>query len=175
LESVHLVYRLPSFGYGKEVLRARYKLYLSDAAIAPSILMKAKTILEDSKALGTCVETAIMAHLMNHSQMYQIRLSYWRNSKEKEVDFVLEREGEILPFEVKYQSQSPQSRDVLGLLDLCNQKSSVKVGYVITKNPQDSGPLECNTPGCAKSIMRIPAALFCYWLGESVLLERNIL
>lgn len=27
LEATHLIYRLPPFGYGKEVLRARYKVY----------------------------------------------------------------------------------------------------------------------------------------------------
>ena len=38
LESTHLIHRLPPFGYGKEVLCARYKVYLADAAIAPSVM-----------------------------------------------------------------------------------------------------------------------------------------
>ncbi len=44
LEATHLIYRLPPFGYGKEVLRARYKVYLADAAIAPAVLMKVPRI-----------------------------------------------------------------------------------------------------------------------------------
>ncbi len=49
-ESTYLIYRLPAFGYGKEVLRARNKLYLGDPAIAPAVLMKGKKILEDAQA-----------------------------------------------------------------------------------------------------------------------------
>ena len=33
LEATHLIYRLPPHGYGKDVLRARFKIYLADAAI----------------------------------------------------------------------------------------------------------------------------------------------
>jgi predicted AAA+ superfamily ATPase len=40
LEATHLIYRLRPFSYGKEVSRARYKIYLADAAIAPAVLMK---------------------------------------------------------------------------------------------------------------------------------------
>ncbi len=79
---------------------------------------------------------------------------------------------ELIPFEVKYQSQSVQSRDVAGLIDLCCQKSSIQYGYVLTKTPQDIGPLEETLP---KKYMRIPASLFCYWLGASEFLQKNIL
>ena len=34
LEASHLLYKLPQYGNGKEILRARYKLYLADPAIA---------------------------------------------------------------------------------------------------------------------------------------------
>lgn len=33
LEATHRIYRLPPFGYGKDVLRARFKIYLADTAI----------------------------------------------------------------------------------------------------------------------------------------------
>ena len=36
LQATHLIYRLAPFGYGKDVLRARFKIYLADAAIAPA-------------------------------------------------------------------------------------------------------------------------------------------
>ena len=52
LESTHLIYRLPPHGYGKEILRARYKVYLADAAIAPSVLLKGKAMIEDAAALS---------------------------------------------------------------------------------------------------------------------------
>lgn len=172
-ESAHLVFRLPPFGYGKEVLRARFKYYLADAAIAPAILMKGKTVIEDAHALGVCVETAIMAHLSSHSNINQARFSYWRSSKEKEVDLVIELGGQILPFEVKYQSQSVERDNISGLIDLCRDKPSINYGYVLTKLPSDAGPImekNDSTP-----IMRIPASLFCYWLGESEIHQNSIL
>lgn len=172
-ESAHLVFRLPPFGYGKEVLRARFKYYLADAAIAPAILMKGKTIIEDAHALGICVETAIMAHLSAHSNTNQARFSYWRSSKEKEVDLVIEIEGQILPFEVKYQSQPVERDTISGLIELCREKSSIQRGYVLTKLPRDIGPL-MHKNGMAP-LMRIPASIFCYWLGESEIRQKSIL
>ena len=174
-EATHLLCRLPPFGYGKEVLRARYKLYLADAAIAPAILMKGKTILEDAKALGTCVETAVFAHLSAHSHTNSIRFSYWRNSKEKEVDLIVETAAGLIPFEVKYQSQAVGLRDIPGLLDLCEQKPSISHGYILTKMPQDIGPLLQKNSNLSAKLVRIPAPIFCYWLGESEILQKSLL
>ncbi|HEY4254937.1 MAG TPA: ATP-binding protein [Chlamydiales bacterium] len=172
-ESTHLIHKLSPFGYGKEVLRGKNKLYLGDPAIAPAVLMKGKSILEDMKALGQCVETAIVGHLWSHCASNQARFSYWRNQKEKEVDLIVEMGEVMIPFEVKYQSQTVQARDIPGLIDLCSQKSSVLHGYVITKDPQDIGPLQDKS--LQKPIMRIPASLFCYWLGASEFAQKNIL
>ena len=69
----------------------RFKYYLADAAIGPAILMKGKTVLEDAHALSTCVETTVMAHLSVHSNINQAQFSYWRNSREKEVDMIVEQ------------------------------------------------------------------------------------
>lgn len=173
-ESVHLVFRLPPFGYGKEVLRARFKYYLADAAIAPAILMKGKTVIEDAHALSTCVETTVMAHLSSHSHINQARFSYWRSQKEKEVDLIIELEGKILPFEIKYQSQPVQRDAVSSLIDLCREKVSIENGYVLTKLPSDIGPL-MNKNDDSTPLMRIPASIFCYWLGESEIHQRSIL
>jgi uncharacterized protein len=168
-ESTHLLYRLPPFGYGKEVLRARYKLYLADAAISSAILMKGKTILEHADALGRCVETCVFAHLSSHSSLGEARFSYWQNIKTKEVDLIVEIGERFYPFEVKYQSQFVHENDILALIEFC-QKKSILSGYVLTKEPQDIGPLKGY-----EHIMRIPAALFCYWLGKAELSQTNLL
>lgn len=164
-ESTYLIYKIAPFGYGKEVLRGKNKLYLRDPAIAPAVLMKGKSILEDPRALSQCVETAIIGHLWAHSASRQARFSYWRNSKDKEVDFIVEIENGIVPFEVKYQSQLLRPRDVPGLIDFCTQKGHIDRAFVLTKAPQDIGPLEEKPAGV--KYMKIPASLFCYWLGES--------
>lgn len=172
-ESTYLIYKLPPYGYGKEVLRGKNKLYLGDPAIAPAVLMKGKTILEDSDALGKSVETAIIGHLWSHCAFNQARFSYWRNKKEKEVDLIVETGDIIIPFEVKYQSQKVQARDVPALIDLCNQKISIQHSYIITKSPHDIGPLQEASPECKH--IKIPAALFCYWLGASEFIQKNLL
>ncbi len=171
LEATHLLYRLPPFGYGKEILRARYKLYLADPAISPAILMKGKAILEDSKALGNSVETAVFSHVKAHSATNHARFSYWRDAKNKELDLIIEISEKLIPLEVKYQSQIT-CKDVQGLVNFCKSKNSIKYGYVITQSAQDIGVLDVSLS--STQIMRIPAAILCYWLGESEILQKSI-
>jgi hypothetical protein len=170
-ESTHLLYRLPPFGYGKEVLRARYKLYLADAAISSAILMKGKTILENSDTLGRCVETCVFAHLNAHNNLSEARFSYWQNAKTKEVDLVAEMGDQLIPFEVKYQSSFVAAEDVSALTEFCLRKTTMHKGYVITKVPQDIGPMK----NLSAQLMRVPAALLCYWIGEAELSQKNLL
>lgn len=168
-QSTHLIYKLHPFGYGKEILRGKNKIYLSDPAIASSMLMKGKSILEDAHALGQCVETAIAGHLYSYIASRQGRFSYWRNQKRQEIDLIVEIGERIVPFEVKYQSHLLHKRDIPGLIDFCNQKGDVKAGFIITKTPQDIGPIESS-----KTFIRIPACLFCYYIGYSLeLLEES--
>ena len=49
---------------------------------------------------GRMVESAIGAHLINHSLTEKFNLHYWRERNE-EVDFVIERKGKIIGLEVK--------------------------------------------------------------------------
>lgn len=171
-ESTHLIYRLPPFGYGKEVLRGRNKLYLGDSSISPAVLMKGKTILEDENALGMCVETSVIAHLFSHCKAHGARFSYWRNQKEKEVDLILEMGGKVIPIEVKYRSQNVHRKDLIGLFDLFQQRPFIPYGFVITKNIQDIGPVKDKE--FEKICMKVPAALFCYWLGAAEFNQKNI-
>jgi predicted AAA+ superfamily ATPase len=169
LESTHLIYRLPPFGYGKDVLRGKFKVYLADAAIAPAVMLKGKTILEDSTALGVATETAVFKHLFARYYPQNVRFSYWRGKKDREVDLVAEVNGEIIPFEVKYRSQHAGINELKGLIELCDQKQVAR-GYVITKALTDFGVMVAmnsasqNGKG-STDIMRIPATLLCYWLG----------
>ncbi len=170
LEATHLIYRLPPFGYGKDVLRARFKVYLADAAIAPAVLLKGKAILEDAAALGVATETAVFKHLFARYYAQNVRFTYWRGKREREVDLVAEVAGDIIPFEVKYRAQHTGARELKRLIELCEQKR-IRRGYVVTKSLDDFGvmtglPQTGETP-C--QIMRIPAPLLCYWMGATEL------
>lgn len=169
LEATHLIYRLPPFGYGKDVLRARFKIYLADAAIAPAVMLKGKAILEDPGALGVATETAVFKHLFARYYAQNVRFTYWRGKKDREVDLVAEVGGRIIPFEVKYRAQHTGLRDLKGLLELCQQKS-IDRGYVVTKSLDDFGAI-ADVPDTDARIMRIPASLLCYWMGESELIQ----
>ena len=166
LEACHLIYRLQPFSYGKDVLRARFKIYLADAAIAPAVMLKGKAILEDPAALGVATETAVFKHIYARYYPQALRFSYWRGKRDHEVDLVAEVAGQIIPFEVKYRAQHTGLRDLKGLLELCRQKS-IERGYVVTKALDDFGAVAA--PDSSTRIMRVPAPLLCWWMGESEL------
>jgi predicted AAA+ superfamily ATPase len=61
LEQANLVYRLPPSGLGgKQVLKARNKYYLVDAALRNAVLLKGEEIFTHSEEMGTIVETTVL-------------------------------------------------------------------------------------------------------------------
>jgi uncharacterized protein len=162
LEASHLIYRLLPHGYGKQVLRAQPKIYLADPAIAPSVLLKGKSLLEDAGGLARGVEAAVFKHLFLHYHARGALFSYWRGTRDLEVDIVAETEGRIVPFEVKYQARPRTTlRDLKGLCDLVARRP-IPLAYVLTRELSDFGPIaDAPTP-----ILRIPASLACLWLGQ---------
>ncbi len=164
LEATHLIYRLLPFGYGKEILRARPKIYLADAAIAPGVLLKGKSILENPVLLGQAVETAFFKHIFTRYYDQSVAFSYWRGGKKEcEVDIIADIGGRYVPFEIKYRGSSVEASDLKGLTAFCKERQ-VNKAYVITKDASDFGIIELGTDIHA---LKIPAPLACYWLGRS--------
>jgi len=176
LEATHLIYKLPPFGYGKEILRARYKVYLADAAISPSVLLKGTSLLEDQIALGVAVETAFFKHIFARYYSRSVRFSYWRGKNDREVYIVAEVEGRLTPFEIKYRSQHTGAGELKGLAEFCEARKAPR-GYVITREMQDFSILnlgkevETKKGSVSIQIAKIPAPLACYWLGKTELDE----
>lgn len=167
LEAAHLIRRLAPHGYGKEILRARHKVYLADPGIAPSVMLKGESLLENPAALGATVETAFVRHVVARYYRQGFSFSYWRGGpRQVEVDIIAESQGRLTPFEVKYLSGGVQPADLKGLAALCRLRQ-VDRAYVITRDPTDFGPIELRD--CPTRIMKIPAPLACHWLGESEL------
>lgn len=167
LESTHLIYRLLPFGYGKQVLRGRPKIYLADPAIAPGVLLKGKALLEDADALGCAVETAFFKHVFARFYDRTVGFSYWRGKGDKEVDIIADMEGRLVPFEVKYRSPAKTGLGELkGMVEFC-ESQKVKRGYVITRDWEDFG-LQATASGADSALLlKLPAPLACYWLGRS--------
>lgn len=166
LEATHLIHRLPPFGYGKEVLRGRFKIYLADAAIAPAILLKGKSLLEDPVGLGVAAETAFFNHVFARYYRQNIHFAYWRDRKGHEVDLIASVEGRLVPFEVKYRAQATGPADLKALTLFCAARDLDRA-YAITKDPADFGILtSAGTSSPPRKILKIPAPLACHWLGR---------
>lgn len=167
LEAAHLVYRLLPHGYGKEILRGKYKVYLADPAIAGSVLLKGRSLLEDETRLGAAVETAFVKHVFARYYQASVGFSYWRGKRDLEVDILAEVRSGLIPFEVKYTRGRVEESDLRGLRSLCEEKQIAR-GYVITRDPTDFDVLTFPSRGSAASaILKIPAPLACYWLSRS--------
>lgn len=169
LEHTHLIYRLRPFGYGKEILRGKQKIYLADPAIAPSVLLRGKALLEDASALGLAVETAFFKHVYTRYYAQSIGFSYWRGGpRGQEVDIVADVSGRLVPFEVKYRGEVTL-RMLAGLTAFCSEQK-VEEAYVITRDFDDFGLLKLPSTGVETMAVKIPAPLACYWLGRSEIL-----
>jgi hypothetical protein len=73
----------------------------------------------------------------------------------------------LVPFEVKYRNQATQWQDLKGMVEFCRERG-VSLGYVVTKEMEDFGVMEREfEPGVSLRLVKIPAPLACYWLGES--------
>lgn len=166
LESAHLIYRLPAFGLGKEVLRARQKVYLADPSIAPAVMLQNKSILSDSNFLGPAVENAVFKHLYARLYRQSIGFSYWRNKQDQEVDVIGQVGNLTVPFEVKYRLAHTKLADLQGLLTFCQERACPR-GYVVTRAIDDFSILK---PRDARiKLLKIPAPLLCYWMGQAEL------
>lgn len=164
LEAAHLVYRLPPYGYGKEILRGKFKVYLADPAIAGSVLLKGRGLLEDESRLGAAAETAFFKHVFARYYQSGVSFTYWRGRKSLEVDILAEVNLRLIPFEVKYSRSDVQESDLKGLRLLCAEKE-IPRGYVITRQISDFGVV--TFPGKVEAaILKIPAPLACYWLSR---------
>jgi uncharacterized protein len=173
LEATHLIHRLRPFGYGKQVLRARAKIYLADAAIGPSVLLKGKSLLEDEVGLARAVETTFFKHVFTRYYARSIGFSYWRGKKDHEVDIIADVEGELVPFEVKYRAPGHTGlADLKGMVEFC-EEHGIKRGYVITRDLSDFRTQAVPGGKVGALLLNIPAALACYWLGRSELETAN--
>jgi predicted AAA+ superfamily ATPase len=167
LQATHLIYRLLPFGYGKQVLRGRSKIFLADPALAPSVMLKGKALLEDPTALGSAVETAFFKHVFTRYYAQTVAFSYWRGKRDLEVDIIAEVEGVLVPFEVKYRAPAHTGlADLKGLVKFCSEKKVAR-GYVITRELADFGVLSSKHLSLESRLLKIPAPLACYWLGRS--------
>ena len=172
-EATHLVYRLKPFGYGKEVLRGRDKVYLADAALAGAVLLLGRKLLQRADKLGAAVETAFFKHVFTRYYGQTPTFSYWKDRRHKdlEVDLIAQMGERLVPFEVKYQDAEFTPKRFKGLR-LFLEERNIEFGYVIGQRSEDFRAVELTSamPGreqekLTSRVLVIPAPLACYWLS----------
>jgi len=165
LEQANLVYRLPPSGLGgKQVLKARNKYYLVDAALRNAVLLKGEEIFTHSEEMGTIVETTVLRHLFAYYYRDTPEIVYWRDAATgKEVDIIVRSPAYVLPFEVKYR-EAPKLHRKSGLGIYCASESP-KQAYLVTKRPDDFAVTRLEE--IETCFIKIPAFILCYLLGQS--------
>jgi len=145
----------------RQVLKARPKIYIADAAIRNAVLMD-DSILTNPTEMGKVVETAVYKHAAAYYCQKEAHVGYYRGGKKgKEIDIVIDspNENKIL-IEVKYREQAHISDDDA----ICELASKASAGIIITKRSDDYG-IHNTTNG--NLLLRIPAFAFLYLLGHS--------
>ena len=162
LESANLIYQSwPIDMGGKKVLKARPKIYISDAAIRNAVLMD-DSVLADPVQMGKIVETAVYKHVAAFYYQQTTSVGYFRGGrKEKEIDIVVNYpKAKKILIEVKYREEAPIADDD-AIAILCEEAAA---SIIVTKSSSDFGLH--NTKG-GKDMIRIPAFAFLYLLGHA--------
>lgn len=166
LEGANLIYQSwPINMSDKQILKAKPKIYIADAAIRNAVMMD-ELIASDAVQMGKVVETTIYKHLAAFYDGQTVRVGYVRekSNAEKEIDVAVEYPThEKVLVEVKYREAAPIPNNSL-IVQKCDQ---AKMSIVVTKSATDYGLHD--TPNGEK-LLRIPAFAFLYLIGH---MERN--
>ncbi len=165
LEQANLIYRLTPWKHGgKKVLKARYKIYLVDAALRNAVLLRAEETLNDPVQMGTIVETAVLRHLYAYYYRDTPEILYWRDvGTGREVDIIIRSPGYVIPVEVKYRERAIFD-EKQGLYTFSKQEE-VRYAYWVTRREQDFAVKEFS--GIGTRFLQIPAHIFTYLLGQA--------
>jgi hypothetical protein len=118
LEASHLLHRLPAYAVNrtKRLIKAP-RLFLGDTGLACFLAaLHTSGQLAASDMAGFILENLVLGDLLAWCETVTPapEVLYWRTTAGKEVDFVIEREGRLMPVEVKSAGR-PRLDDTQGL------------------------------------------------------------
>ncbi len=165
LEKANLVYRLaPVRTGGKQVLKARNKYYLVDAALRNAVLLRSEDVLSKPDEMGLIVETTVLRHIYAYTYRDSPQIVYWRDPQtEREVDIIVRSPVYTFPFEVKYRENA--SLDPGGGLVTYCQIEGIRRAFLVTKRDADFDVVKLD--GLETLFLRVPAHVLCYLLGQA--------
>lgn len=123
LEQSFIVFRLPSFSRNlRNELKFSEKIYFYDTGVRNAIINDFRPI-ELRQDMGAVFENYVIAELKK--KYYRDNIYFWRNTDQQEVDFVVERDGALEVYEVKYNEN--RSAKLPGVFEKAYQPKSFAV------------------------------------------------
>lgn len=114
------------------------KFYVIDSGIINTLAFKDESDFKSDRAhRGHVIENTVHNHLLAFKQFnigaFQSSIPFWTETETgKEIDFIFDIKGGVLPIEVK-QKISHDGSDEAALLDFLNKRSSAKFGILTTE------------------------------------------
>lgn len=140
LEASYLLHRLPAYAVNRtKRLIKTPRLFFCDSGLAAFLSgVTSEADLDKAGLRGPLLETLVFSDLLTwrESVTPKPEVLYWRTAGGAEVDFVIEREGTVVPVEIKATSR-PQSGDIAHLrLFLDEYKRGAPHGILIHTGPR---------------------------------------
>jgi hypothetical protein len=154
------------------VLRGRAKVYLADAAIGPSVLLKGNSG-RPGCLRGGRSEQAFFSASFTRYYAQSVGFSYWRGKQEARSGHHRRPRRKAGAFRSEVSGTATHGiGDLKGMVGF-RAEHEIETGYVITREMTDFPVMEVDREGAKTRLLKIPAPLACYWLGRSELESVN--
>ena len=114
------------------------KLFFTDSGVLCHLLgLNSKEILRNSSYYGAILETFVFTELLKAVQYSEspTRLWHYRTSDQHEIDLLIERDGKVIPVEIKA-AKTVRKKDFKHIEDLQSRNSTVKNGVIFYQGEQ---------------------------------------
>jgi predicted AAA+ superfamily ATPase len=159
---------------GKKTLKAKPKLYPSDASLRNAVLGKTEDILNQPDEMGHIVEGMVAVHLIAYAQAERGQVGYWRKNDNEEVDFIYKKQdGKYWVVESKYGLFNTKWVRALKLWTK-SEKERVLSCFLVNSDTADverqtvlkDWPLQCQ-------LNVVPVQVFLYLLSREIWIKSN--
>ena len=139
LEMVFQIKRIQPYSanLGKRFVKSP-KLFFTDSGVLCHLLgLNSKETLRNSSYYGAILETFVFTELLKAVQYSEspTRLWHYRTSDQHEIDLLIERDGKVIPVEIKA-AKTVRKKDFKQIEDLQSRNSTVKNGVIFYQGEQ---------------------------------------
>lgn len=139
LEMVFQIKRIQPYSanLGKRFVKSP-KLFFTDSGVLCHLLgLNSKETLRNSSHYGAIIETFVFTELLKAVQYSEspTRLWHYRTSDQHEIDLLIERDGKVIPVEIKA-AKTVRKKDFKHIEDLQSGNSTVKNGVIFYQGEQ---------------------------------------